>query len=75
MGERDFTEAEYAAAIPSCCSHQGIEEHMAMMLCWGLSKSLQEGKPMNCSGCDENVNNWTPEKRESLRKFRESAND
>lgn len=72
--ERDFSEAEYVAAIPACCSHQGIEEHMAMMLCWGLAAAVRAGEVMDCSGCDENTKTWTPERRQALAAFREKNN-
>ena len=48
----DFTEEQYKAAIPRCCSYQRFEEHMAMMLCWGLAAAIRAGKKMDCSGCD-----------------------
>lgn len=52
---KDFTEAEYTAAIPKCCFYQTLEQHMDMMLCWGLTASLREGYPMDCTGCDLNT--------------------
>jgi len=48
----DFTEAEYTAAIPRCCSRQTLQEHVDMMLCWGLAAAIRDGHPMDCSGCD-----------------------
>ena len=48
----DFTEAEYAAAIPACCSQSTLQMHLDMLLCWGLAASLREGKPMDCGGCE-----------------------
>jgi hypothetical protein len=48
----DFTEEQYRAAIPKCCSYKTLDEHMNMLLCWGLAASLRVGKPMNCSPCD-----------------------
>jgi hypothetical protein len=48
----DFTDAEYAAAIPACCSQETMEAHYAMLLCWGLAASLRKKKPMNCDWCD-----------------------
>jgi hypothetical protein len=47
----DFTQEQYEAAIPSCCSLETLEEHMGIMLCWGLAASLRAGKPMDCGGC------------------------
>jgi hypothetical protein len=55
MGMTDFTEKEYAAAIPKCCSYQTMQQHMDMMLCWGLAASLRNGEPMDCSGCELNT--------------------
>lgn len=49
---RDFTEAEYEAAIPPCCSVRTMEDHKRMMLCWGLAAALRANEPMDCSGCD-----------------------
>lgn len=48
----DFTEAQYKAAIPGCCSKRTLQEHMAMMLCWGLASALRAGKAMDCNGCE-----------------------
>jgi hypothetical protein len=48
----DFDEAQYVAAIPKCCSRQTLEEHMNMLLCWGLAASIRAGHKMDCSGCD-----------------------
>jgi hypothetical protein len=48
----DFTEAEYEAAIPECCSATTLEDHKHMMLCWGLAAAIRAGKPMDCTGCD-----------------------
>jgi hypothetical protein len=47
----DFTQEQYKAAIPRCCSAT-MQEHLDMLLCWGLAASLRDGTPMNCSGCD-----------------------
>lgn len=52
---KDFSEAEYVSAIPKCCAYQTLEEHMNMMLCWGLAASIREGYAMNCSGCELNT--------------------
>jgi hypothetical protein len=48
----ELTEGAYAAGIPRCCSRQTVEEHKAMLLCWGLVAALEAGKKMDCSGCD-----------------------
>ena len=48
----DFTEEQYKSAIPTCCSMQTLQEHMDIMLCWGLAASIRAGKPMDCTGCD-----------------------
>jgi len=48
----DFTEAEYAAAIPRCCSRQTLQGHIEMMLCWGLAAAIRAGHKMDCTGCD-----------------------
>jgi hypothetical protein len=69
---KDFTEEQYVAAIPAHCSHQGMEEHASMMLCWGLAGAVREGRAMDCSGCDENVTTWTPEKQAQYAAFRQS---
>jgi hypothetical protein len=47
----DATEAEYAAAIPKCCSRQTLEQHVDMMLCWGLVAAIRNGRTMDCSCC------------------------
>lgn len=52
------TEAQYEAAIPKCCSYQGLTQHVeGLGLCWSLVRALEENKPMNCSGCDLNLDN------------------
>ena len=40
-----------AWAIPECCSYRTLEEHQAMLLCWGLCGSIERGVAMNCEGC------------------------
>lgn len=52
MTERAFDEQEYVAAIPDCCSLRTLEEHMEIMLCWGLAAAVREGKPMDCGTCE-----------------------
>ncbi len=48
----DFTEAQYAAAIPRCCSLQTLQEHLDILLCWGLAAAIRGRHPMDCTGCD-----------------------
>jgi hypothetical protein len=50
--KRSITEADYTAGIPKCCSRQTYQEHANMLLCWGLVCALEQGKKMDCSGCD-----------------------
>ena len=54
----EVTEELYAASIPKECSHRTIQEHLDMMLCWGLTASIEQGKKMNCSECSENLTNY-----------------
>ena len=46
------TEELYKANIPDCCQFRTFEEHMEIMLCWGLVSSIEQGKTQNCSFCD-----------------------
>jgi hypothetical protein len=48
----DFTKDAYEARIPACCERQTMEDHMSMMLCWGLAAAVRQGRKMDCSGCD-----------------------
>lgn len=48
----NLSEEQYAAGIPACCSQRTMESHMHMMLCWGLVRALENGRTMDCSGCD-----------------------
>ena len=50
----DFTQAQYEAAIPRCCS-ASMREHLDMLLCWGLAASIRDGTAMNCDGCDRKI--------------------
>lgn len=55
----EVTEELYAASIPKECSHRTLQEHMDnLMLCWGLTASIEQGKKMNCSDCSENLTNY-----------------
>jgi len=54
-----FTEADYAAAIPPCCSLRPAKEHMDMMLCWSLAYRLEAQQPITpdmCTGCELRIN-------------------
>ena len=51
-GNYNYSEADYLAAIPACCSMQTIEEHVEIMLCWGLSAAVSRNEPMNCGDCE-----------------------
>jgi len=53
----ELTAELYAAAIPECCEYRTLAEHESIMLCWGLAKAVEEGRTMNCSGCDCNLEN------------------
>ena len=46
-----MTEGEYIKAIPKNCEYQSIEDHIDMMLCWGLVSSIEKNKPMKCGSC------------------------
>ena len=50
----DFTQAQYEAAIPRCCS-ASMREHLDMLLCWALAASIRDGTAMNCDGCDRKI--------------------
>ena len=50
----DFTQAQYEAAIPRCCS-ASMREHLDMLLCWTLAASIRDGTAMNCDGCDRKI--------------------
>lgn len=53
-----LTEQHYEANIPDECSMTTMQDHLNMMLCWGLQSALERGQKMDCSGCDENkINN------------------
>jgi hypothetical protein len=51
----ELTESQYVAAIPPWCAYQTIEQHKAMMLCWGLTSLLERGERClrsDCEGCE-----------------------
>ena len=52
------SEELYAKSIPKECSMQTFSQHMNMMLCWGLMRSIEQGHRQDCSGCDENQENY-----------------
>ena len=53
-----INEQEYQAAIPKCCEFQTVDEHLKfLMLCWGLTSSIQTGKPLICGRCEFNKDN------------------
>lgn len=54
-GNAEITDEQYAAAIPACCQMQTMQEHLEMLLCWGLSAALRRGEAMNCDGCEMKV--------------------
>ena len=52
----EITEELYTASIPKCCEFQTLQEHKDnLMLCWGLTASIEKGKSMNCTNCDLNT--------------------
>lgn len=56
MTVHNFDEADYQAAIPACCEFQTTQEHIDhLMLCWGLVVAIEQGRSMDCSGCDSAV--------------------
>jgi len=50
-----MTEQEYIDAIPKCCLYQTLKEHEAMMLCWGLCRSIENNTKMVCGECELNI--------------------
>lgn len=47
--------ADYAAAIPKWCGARTLQDHVDMMLRWGLVGTVERGearKQEHCMGCD-----------------------
>ena len=51
----NITLKQYKDAIPKCCVHQSVKEHMDMMLCWGLVRAIEEDCEVNCDNCPNNI--------------------
>jgi hypothetical protein len=48
-----ITPEQYEAAIPECCEYHTLDEHMnGLLLCWGLRLAAEEGRAMDCTGCE-----------------------
>jgi hypothetical protein len=48
-------ESDYMNAIPDCCSLRTLDEHREIMLCWGLSSAVRDGRSMECGDCEMKI--------------------
>lgn len=56
MTHEDITPEVYAAHIPGCCRLRTFEEHVDIMLCWGLVNQIREGYDTKaCGMCEFNA--------------------
>lgn len=56
MKTNDITPEIYTANIPGCCRLRTYEEHMDIMLCWGLVNQIREGYDAKaCGMCEFNA--------------------
>lgn len=61
---------DYERAIPKNCKLTTIEEHVDIMLCWGLSRSIGSNTKMNCGWCEFNNEHTDEERKEQQLKER-----
>lgn len=68
----------YAAHIPDCCKLRTVEEHEEIMLCWGLTRQIEQGtdrKDQNCGLCEFNNLFTTEEYKKMWREALEKMNN
>lgn len=57
VNDEAAAKAAYEAAIPDCCELRTADEHAEqLMLCWGITKALADGKTVKdsegCKSCE-----------------------
>ncbi len=51
LAPTEIKEHLYMSRVPSCCSLQTMEEHLRIMLCWGIVVGRIKTEK-DCEGCD-----------------------
>jgi hypothetical protein len=51
----NLTKEEYQDKIPKCCEFQIVEQHLeSLLLCWSITKAIEENREVNCGNCEFN---------------------